>query len=125
MRVYIQNWLKGPYTLVSDVVVRKDEPVPHKWLPGDEVADDTTGAVQTRKPVKTIVGIVNFLNRTGYGFTSRGAALYMFYPLNAGYPPFLVASKTKYDANMVAAVSFEHWNDKWPRGGIQQLLGTV
>ena len=124
MRVYIQNWLKGPYTLVSDVVVRKDEPVPHKWLPGDEITD-STGQVQTRKPLKTIVGIVNFLNRTGYGFTSRGAALYMFHPLNAGYPPFLVASKTKYDANMVAAVSFEHWNDKWPRGGIQQLLGTV
>lgn len=123
MRLFIQNWLRGPYTLVSDSELQKDEPVPHKWLPGDDV--DASGRVLTRTVPKQLVGIVHFVNRTGYGFSPRGIALYMFYPLNTGYPPFLVASKTKYEVNMIASVSFEHWNDKWPRGGIQRLLGTV
>ena len=123
MRLFIQNWLKGPYTLMGDESITKNEPVPHKWLPGDEV--DADGAVLNRTPPKQILGIVHFVNRTGYGFSPRGAPLYMFYPLHTGYPPFLVSSKTKPSGNMIASVSYEHWNDKWPRGGIQRLLGAV
>jgi hypothetical protein len=125
MRVHIQHWIKGPYTLLSDdgSAVTKNEPVTQKWLPGDHV--DADGRVLERCGTQTIIGIVNFVNRTGYGFSPRGAALYMFHPFQESYPPFLVASKTKYTENYIASVSFEHWNDKWPRGGIQRLLGPV
>ena len=125
MRLHIQNWLRGPYTLLSDdgATVTKTEPVTQKWLPGDTV--DADGYVVKRQPIQNLVGIINFVNRTGYGFSPRGAALYMFHPFREDYPPFLVASKTKYTENHIAAVNFEHWNDKWPRGGIQRLLGAV
>lgn len=125
MRLHIQNWLRGPYTLLSDdgATVTKTEPVTQKWLPGDTV--DADGNITKRQTIQNLVGIVNFVNRTGYGFSPRGAALYMFHPFREDYPPFLVASKTKYTENHIAAVSFEHWNDKWPRGGIQRLLGPV
>ena len=125
MRVHIQHWIKGPYTLLSEdgSAVTKDTPVTQKWLPGDHV--DADGHVLERKAVQSLIGIVNFVNRTGYGFSPRGAVLYMFHPFQEAYPPFLVASKTKYSENYIASVSFEHWNDKWPRGGIQRLLGPV
>jgi len=125
MRVHIQNWLKGPYSLILETgaTVTKDEPVTHKWLPGDNVNEG--GTVVKRQVVQNLVGIVNFVNRTGYGFSPRGVALYMFHPFREDYPPFLVASKTKYTQNYIATVSFEHWEDKWPRGGIQKLLGPV
>ena len=125
MRVHIQHWIKGPYTLLSEdgSAITKDEPVTQKWLPGDHV--DADGRILERRGTQTLIGIVNFVNRTGYGFSPRGAALYMFHPFQESYPPFLVASKTKYTENYIASVSFEHWNDKWPRGGIQRLLGPV
>lgn len=125
MRVHIQHWIKGPYTLLSDdgSAVTKDTPVTQKWLPGDHV--DADGHILERRGTQTLIGIVNFVNRTGYGFSPRGAALYMFHPFQESYPPFLVASKTKYSENYIASVNFEHWNDKWPRGGIQRLLGPV
>jgi exoribonuclease R len=125
-KVFIKNWLNGPYTLVheSGVCERIQSTVPHKWFPGDRV-HVRSGVVLERAPVKNLVGIVDFLNRTGYGFTPRGVPLYMFHPLDAGYPPMLVSSKTKYDSNMIVLVNMEHWDNKWPRAGIQRILGAA
>ena len=84
------------------------------------------GAVlERRSKHAAIVGIVDFLSRTGYGFTSRNVPLYMFHPLDPAYPPMIVASKTRPPNNKIAIVSFEHWESKWPRGGIQRTLGDV
>ena len=125
MRVYIENWLRGPYTLLSEdgSSVTHNVRVTHKWLPGDNV--DTNGNVVKRESIQNLVGIINFVNGTGYGFSPRGVPLYMFHPFREDYPPFLVASKTKYTENYIASISFEHWNDMWPRGGIQRLMGPV
>lgn len=126
MNLQIRNFLHGPYSLFNSETGVKtvfDVAVPHKWLPGDTVLP--TGEIVTRGAHTSIVGIVDFCNRTGQGFTHRGVPLYLFYPLNAGYPPFLVSAKTKPATNMIALVNYEHWETKWPRGGIQRVLGTV
>lgn len=124
--IFIKHWLRGPYTLVhSDAETEHyTKPVPNKWLPGDTI-DRCSGSVLARKMPKDLVGIVDYLNRTGYGFTPRGIPLYMFHPLDPAYPPMLVSSKSKYDNNMIVTVNMEHWEGKWPRAGIQRVLGVA
>lgn len=126
MRVHVTNHLKNKYVLVgefggslpcSEVLTTK------KWLHGDVLNEEGTGVVS--RNLKSLVGIVDFLNKTNQGLTSRGVPLCLFYPLDERYPPFLVSSKTRPPNNVIAVVSFEHWNDKWPRGGIQKILGNV
>ena len=121
----IKNWAKGPYFLCKEdqTVERVDGPVPKKWLPGDIVQGDEL----QRKPTdhQSIVGIIDYTNRTGQGFTSRNIPLYMFHPFKRSYPPMLVASKAKPSQNQIATVNYEHWDNKWPRAGIQKRLGPV
>ena len=122
-----KHYLRGPYILSSstgETVSQHDGQPPHKWMPGDHV-NPTTGAVVSRNLPKSIVGIVDFLSRTGQGFTGRGVPLYMFYPLDVSYPPMTVSSKTKPPQNMLVIVSVEHWNEKWPRASIKTTLGPV
>lgn len=126
MLLSIKHYTKGPYTLYNPLdssVTYVKEPVTHKWLPNDTV-NPTTGAVVSREK-RNVVGIVNFLNRTGMGFTSRNVPLYLFHPLDSGYPPMIISSKVRHEHNMIALVSVEHWNEKWPRAGIVRLLGPV
>lgn len=126
MNLQIRNFLRGPYILFDPETGTEnvfETAVPHKWLPGDAVLP--TGEVRDRGMHRSIVGIVDFCNRTGQGFTPRGAPLYLFHPLDSGYPPFLVSAKTRPATNMLALVNYEHWDGKWPRGGIHALLGAV
>lgn len=127
MLLTIQNWQRGPYWLYSEseqTSIQYDSPVPNKWLPGDIVIDKNK--VQRDSTRHTaIVGIVDYTNRTGQGFTSRNVPLYMFHPLNPAYPPMIVASKTNPKHNQLATVNIEHWDNKWPRAGIQKTLGPV
>ena len=112
----VKNFLRGPWGFGA---TDHDGPVPHKLFPGEN-ADP-----KARKAGWTIVGIIDFLNRTGQGFSPRGIPLYLFHPMDVAYPPFVVAARERLAQNMIAAVAFEHWNDKWPRGGIQKLWGSV
>jgi exoribonuclease R len=123
MEVRIKNYLKGPYSLVHEdgSIETHDAPVPSKWLPGDLIGP--SGIV--RNTPSPLVGVVDFLNRTGQGFSPRGVPLYLFHPYDPAWPPFLVSSKTKSDTNIVALVSYEHWDCAWPRGGIMKRLGAV
>ena len=101
---------------------RIDKPVhPNKWLPGDTIRDDTV----VSRSVKFTTGVVDYMNRTQFGITKRGVPLYMMWPIDAGIPPFLVASKTKPAHNVCVTASYEHWTDTWPRGGIQRVIGQV
>ena len=124
MRVHITNYVKNKYMLVGDfgTLPGSELLTAKKWLHGDVL--DEEGKVGVRN-VKFLVGIVDFLNKTNQGLTSRGVPLCLFYPLDERYPPFLVSSKTRPPNNVLAVVSFEHWSDKWPRGGIQKILGNV
>lgn len=127
MQVSIRNWLFGPFTLLGEnTAILHNTPVPHSWLPGDRV-DPISGEVISRKLTtrNTLVGILDCVNRVGQGFTSRNVPLYMWHPLDPGYPPFVVSSTRKYTQNMLVSVSFEHWDAKWPRGGIQHVFGPV
>lgn len=124
----VKDYLKGPYTIVDSAGVETtiDAPVPlaNKWLPYDTV-DPNTGAVLTRRSGTTIVGIVDYLSRTSQGLSPRGVPLYLFYPLLSSYPPMIVASKSNPKHNVLATVTYEHWEGKWPRAGIRAVIGPV
>jgi hypothetical protein len=122
MLLSVKRYLTGPYSLGNDPAIQ--EPVPHKWLPGD-IIDPETKCVVKRRAHKEIVGIVDFLNRTGMGFNARNVPLYLFHPLDPKYPPMIVSSKVKHGTNKIATVAIEHWNDKWPRAGLASILGDV
>jgi hypothetical protein len=125
MLISIRNFIKGPYSFYKDgVLTTYEEPVHEKWLPGD-IVDKETKAVLTRKQARNIVGIVDFTNRTGQGFSPRGIPLYMFHPINPSYPPMIVAAKNNPKENQFAIVNMEHWENKWPRAGIQTIMGAV
>lgn len=102
-----------------------DAPLPSGWMPGDRIA--ANGTCQRSKQVP-LVGIVHLTNRTRYGFSSRGVPLYLFYPLDAGYPPMIVGSKASTSTNQFGVALFESWDtgkSKWPRAALQRLLGPV
>jgi hypothetical protein len=123
--VRIVNYRKGPYFVGE---TRHDSaPSPDlKHLPGDRV--DGAGAIVERATGVRLHGVLDLMNRTGMGFSPRGVPLYLFHPFDASYPPFLVASKEPKTDNRLATVAFEHWKDRWPRGGLVALhapVGTV
>jgi len=124
MLLSIKRYLTGPYTLGDGPAIREPPPIQNKWLPGETV-DATTGKVIGQIPHRNIVGIVDFMNRTSMGFTNRGVPLYLFHPLDPKYPPMIVSSKLRPIANQIAVVSIEHWEEKWPRAGIQRVVGNV
>ena len=110
-RVFIKDYLRGPWRIGSEF---HEGPVPpaSKLLPGDPKA-------------APLHGVIDFLNRTGQGFTGRGVPLYLFHPLDPAWPPMLISSKERPAENMLATVAYEHWNDKWPRAGIRKIHGPV
>jgi len=127
MELCIRNYQQGQYSFSTPTTIREyTEPITQKWLHRD-IIDQNTNEVQFRdiKLHKSIVGIIDFLNRIRIGMTPRGVPLYNFHPYDPAYPTMVVASKLKPAENMVAIASFEHWNEKHPRGGIQHIFGAV
>jgi exoribonuclease R len=120
MNVIIHHWQKNKYEPV--------QPAPAtlhtlKWMPGD-IVSSTTGAV-IKRTCGRVVGIVDVLNRTRFGTTARGVPLYIMYPIDVTYPPFLVALKTKPAGNILAVARYEHWEGIWPRAGLESQIGIV
>ena len=127
MELCIRNHQQGQYSLSTPTTTDEyTEPIVKKWLHGD-ILNPTTKDLQCRdiKKHKSIVGIIDFLNRIRIGMTPRGVPLYNFHPYDPAYPTMIVSSKLKPDTNMVAIASLEHWNDKHPRAGIQHIFGPV
>jgi hypothetical protein len=99
-------------------------PTIHRWLPFDRIDADNK-VVERRSPI-ILDGVLDLVNRTGQGFSPRGVALYLFYPLDAIWPPFLVAYKNHSTVNLLVQVQFEHWNSgPWPRAGLVRTHGNV
>jgi exoribonuclease R len=125
-KVLIKDYLRGPYTLIDDrgtQTVVNTPVAPNKWLPGTTIDADCN--VIAHEKHTAIVGIIDYVNHTGQGFNTRGVPLYLFHPLDRAYPPFIVASKERCASNMIVVVAFEHWNDRWARGGVVRRLGAV
>lgn len=118
----VKNYLRGPYELGSEKFAAPPAPDNH-WLPGDLIMED--GRVSRVRP-PPLHGVLDLLNRTGQGFSPRGVPLYLFYPLDPAWPPFLIAFKERGTANLLATVQYEHWDSgRWPRGGILRTHGPV
>jgi exoribonuclease R len=127
MELCIRNYQQGQYSLSTPTTVQEyTEPITKKWLHRD-IINPTTNELQHRdlKAHKSIVGIIDFLNRIRIGMTPRGVPLYNFHSYDPAYPTMVVASKLKPTTNMVAIASLEHWNDKHPRAGVQHVFGVV
>jgi exoribonuclease R len=127
MYLCIRNYAQGQYSLSTPTTTSiYTEPIAKKWLHGD-ILNPTTNELQFRdiKNHKSIVGIIDYLNRVRIGMTPRGVPLYNFHPYDPAYPIMVVSSKLKPAENMVAIASLEHWNEKHPRAGIQHVFGPV
>jgi exoribonuclease R len=127
MELCIRNYQQGQYSLSTpDTIEEYTEPITKKWLHGD-IINPATKELQHRdiKKHKSIVGIIDFLNRIRIGMTPRGVPLYNFHSYDPAYPLMVVASKLKPTTNMVAIASLEHWIDKHPRAGVQHVFGPV
>jgi exoribonuclease R len=130
-RVLIKHAVRGPWTLESlkdaETEVREGPPPPGV-LHGDEWCE-ATGEIK-RATQGPIVGILDFANKTKYGFSSNGTPQYIFHPLDIRYPPMIVGSRAAHRTNQLAVVSTNNmiWNTtkaKWPQAGLQQILGPV
>jgi exoribonuclease R len=73
-----------------------------------------------------LVGTLELASKTKYGITSRGAPMYLFVPMNNGYPPMVVGcSERNVSCNRLAVVEFDTWaeNSNLPRGQLRRILG--
>ena len=130
MLLSIRNYRKGLYSFLDpsnpSETKEYEEPIEQKWLPNDTIDPITKDVLhRNMQEHRNITGIVDFVNRTRQGFSPRGIPLYMFHPLNKSYPPMIVSSKTQYKINQLVSVNIEQWTEKWPRAGIQRLIGPV
>lgn len=129
MLLTIRNFRKGVYSFqdpVSHTITGFHQPIEQKWLPNDTIDPiENTVLQRDMKLHRNIVGIVDFVNRTGQGFSPRNVPLYLFHPLDNAYPPMIVGSKAVFKINQLVTVNVEQWADKWPRAGIQTILGPV
>lgn len=129
MNVIIQHWQKNKFIFSDGSSIPSPPATLHtlKWMPGDVVSSDATRSKWSivKRTCERMVGIVDVLNRTRFGTTARGVPLYIMYPIDVAYPPFLVALKTKPATNILAVVKYEHWDGIWARAGIEKILGPV
>ena len=126
--VIVQNWQKNKFTFSDGSSI---PPPPAtlqtlKWMPGD-VISTTTGLLLKRgiTTAARIIGVVDVLNRTRFGTTSRGVPLYIMYPIDVTYPPFVIALKTKPATNVFVQAKYEHWDGIWPRASLEKQIGPV
>lgn len=123
MNVIIHNWQKNKFELADGSTGPPNQTLQTlKWMPGDVISSSWSVLKRT---CGRVIGIVDVLNRTRFGTTARGVPLYIMYPIDVTYPPFLVALKTKPDTNILACVKYEHWDGLWPRAGFERCIGPV
>ena len=118
--------IRGP-SWIGDTLL--EGPPPAGLLHGD-TTDNPQDPLPSRRPGRysPLVGILDLMNRTRYGFSSRGVPQYLFHPLDTRFPPLIVGSKAPTTANMWAVARIEIWNpthSRWPKGALQQLIGPT
>jgi exoribonuclease R len=98
----------------------------NKCLPGDHIAwvkDHCELELRDQHP--PMVGTLELTNKSSYGMTKRGNLMYLFTPYDKKYPHFIVGSGSKdRSKNLIALITFDKWEDTFPRGNIHQILGV-
>lgn len=127
MNVIIHHWQKNKFELADGSPIPPPPATLHtlKWMPGDVVSSSGSCGTVIKRTCGRVVGIIDVLNRTRFGTTARGVPLYIMYPIDVTYPPFLVALKTKPVGNILAVARYEHWEGIWPRAGLEKQIGLV
>ncbi len=97
-------------------------------LPGDivELEGGRVAAIVKRKSHKGLVGVLEVASKARYGFTKRGAPIYLFTPWNEAYPQMYVGSTVADTTkNLVVIVDFLDWDAdaNLPRGDCREILG--
>ena len=88
-----------------------------------------TRIVASSRRSDRIVGVLNLDDKQKYGLNSKGVAIYMFRPLDARYPPMMVASSVARSAvtssYVYAIASYLEWTveQKYPRGQCETIIG--
>jgi hypothetical protein len=123
--IQIKHALYGPWWYGNE---QREGPPPPGLLHGDQWNEET-GDIK-RGAHGVIVGIVDFVARTRYGFSSRGVPQYLFHPADPRWPPMIVGSKASPTANQWGLVSTKDlvWQvskSRWPQVSLQRLLGEV
>ena len=98
-------------------------------LPDDRAMCLSSGkwSMVVRAPQPPLVGILDCLNKTRYGFTAKNVPIYLFQPMNKAYPPFRVGSTIEPTQNYLVVIQYETWEltQSMPRGSLIQTLGPV
>ena len=99
-----------------------------RCLPNDKVVGTSSKwSMVSRGPQPPLVGILDCVNKTRYGFTSKNVPIYLFHPMNKAYPPFRVGSTIDPTQNYLVIIQYETWElgQSMPRGSLVQTLGAV
>ena len=97
-------------------------------LPNDKVVSSgEKWSMVTRAKQPPLVGVLDCLNKTRYGFTAKNVPIYLFQPMNKAYPPFRVGSTIDPTQNYLVVIQYETWElgQSMPRGSLIQSLGAV
>jgi len=94
----------------------------NKCLPGDNVIWDNKCELELRYEHPLIVGTIEF--KIKYGFTKKHVPIYLFTPYNKSYPHFIVSCSYPTTNNIIVLVKFDKWEDNFPRGHIDRVLGV-
>jgi len=117
------------YSLLGKVLVKfQGAQKASKALPGDQVQWDELGqrCIILKRISHLLTGVIELISKTKYGFTSRGAPIYLFLPCDRSYPLMTVGcSKRNPDSNSLALVDFDHWTDNLARCLLREELGPV
>lgn len=135
-KIKIADRQYSDYTVYDNILLRpvelKINPVTHKLFDQDvfSVNDESIDLIHsTIRNVKNIPGVLVLEDNKSYG-THNKKPLYRCIPDDSRLPSFLVPHKlnigfNKHFKNKYIVFRYQHWNDKHPRGMIEQVIGEI
>ena len=135
-KIKIANRQYSEYTVYDNILLRpvelKINPVTHKLFDQDvfSVNDESIDLIHsTIRNVKNIPGVLVLEDNKSYGVHNK-KPLYRCVPDDSRLPSFLVPHKlnigfNKHFKNKYIVFRYQHWNDKHPRGMIEQVIGEI
>ena len=135
-KIKIANRQYSEYTVYDNILLRpvelKINPVTHKLFDQDvfSVNDECIDLIHsTIRNVKNIPGVLVLEDNKSYGVHNK-KPLYRCVPDDSRLPSFLVPHKlnigfNKHFKNKYIVFRYQHWDDKHPRGMIEQVIGEI